>query len=71
MKTYVCDRIEGEIVILVDEKGDCRSIPLDRFPVRPSEGMVLRADLTCDPEATAARSARMSSLFARLRKKGN
>jgi hypothetical protein len=40
--TYVVDRIDQAVAVLVDEQGRTASVPVDRLPAGTGEGVVLR-----------------------------
>ena len=70
MKEYVCDRIEGDFALLVDENGKVISLPLSSFPIPPKEGDVLGEDLIFDEKKTQKKKETIQSRFDRLKKKG-
>ena len=70
MKTYVCDRIEEDIVVLIDEEGVQRNASVHDFAHAPTEGDVFDEGLRFDPEETVRRKERMRALFAKRKKKG-
>ena len=70
--TYVLDRIEGPIAVLIDAHGGIREIPAAHLPQGCREGAVLRQLDGCllpDPEAEAERRAAMEARLARLLQK--
>ncbi len=71
MAALICDRIEGDTVILIDENETVRRFPLSAFPSPPKEGDVFDASLHYDASATAKRRAHVHSLFQKLKKKGS
>lgn len=68
MNELVCDRIEGDLVILIDENGTVSRLPLSRFPRRPCEGDVFDESLVFQPERTEIRKTRIAARFHRLTK---
>ena len=70
MKTYVCDRIEGDLAVLIDEEGMQRNAPVRDFAHFPREGDVFDEALRFDPEKTEERREKMRALFAKRKKKG-
>ncbi len=70
MNELVCDRIENGIAVLIDEAGQCRSVPLSAFQIPPKEGDVFDDALVYDPVKTASRRDRAKDLLRKLSKKG-
>lgn len=70
MKTYVCDRIEGQYAVMVDDRGACETMLLTRFSRIPEEGDVYSEDLIYDPEMTQKRRKDIASRFQMRKKKG-
>lgn len=56
------DRIEGEIAVLLQDDGGRLLMPAGLLPASAREGTVLRLSLSCDPEETESRLARIRAL---------
>lgn len=59
MKTYIIDRIEGDIAVLEGEGGAMRDLPAAKLPAGARQGDVLceaGGAFTIDKAATAARA---------------
>ncbi|MBQ4065686.1 MAG: DUF3006 domain-containing protein [Clostridia bacterium] len=65
------DRIEENRVICLDEQDNVLSFPLSVFPQRPSDGDVFTLTLTPDSKKKAEMHSEITSLFERLKKKGD
>ena len=69
--TIFVDRIEENRVICLDEHDNTLSFPLSAFPERPKDGDVFTLTLTPDPKKKAEMHQKITSLFERLKKKGD
>ena len=69
--TIFVDRIEENRVICLDEQDNVLSFPLSVFPQRPSDGNVFTLTLTPDSKKKAEMHSEITSLFERLKKKGD
>lgn len=66
---FSIDRIEGELVVLVDESGQTRDVAKRLFDTPPAEGQMVspvNGRYVYDPKETAARRAEMLALMRRV-----
>ena len=69
--TIFVDRIEGNRAVCLDEDDNIFTLPLSFFPEKPKDGDVFTLSLIRDPAKKAEMHKEITSLFERLKKKGD
>lgn len=70
--TFSVDRIEGDTVVLLDEKGKAHNIPLGDIPFDISEGDILNAEISGGVlTVTGLNIGEKDALISEIRKKLN
>lgn len=64
------DRIEGNYAVLITDDGISFSFPTSLFDAFPSEGDMFELTLTPRPDQKEERVSRITSLFEKLKNKG-